>query len=234
MSGIRERKEEFTFEGGREGVKIQRLTSFHLRMIAMLTMFCDHGGRILFPDQMIFICIGRISFPIYCFLLVEGFYHTKSRMKYGMRLFTLGMISELPYNLVLYGNLFFPERQNIFFTLFIGLLLMTVLERTVRGEVQWGCIGAAMGIAWLFRVSYSYWGILHIVFFYYFRNSLVKKTGATIALSLLNSNPIQYFASFAMIPINLYNGKPGSKKFQLGFYIFYPAHLLLLFILSKI
>ena len=91
-----------------------------------------------------------------------------------------------------------------------------------------------MGIAWLFRVSYSYWGILHIVFFYYFRDSLLKKAGATVALSLLNSNPIQYFASFAMIPISLYNGKPGCKKFQYGFYIFYPAHLLLLLIVSKL
>ncbi len=234
MSGRKERREGVTFEEGRGRLRIQRLTSFHLRWIAMITMLCDHGGRILFPDQWIFLCIGRISFPIYCFLLVEGFYHTKSRMKYGLRLLVLGIISELPYNLVLYGSLFFPERQNIFFTLLIGLLLMTVLERTVRGEVQWGCIGAAMGIAWRFRVSYSYWGILHIVFFYYFRDSLLKKAGATVALSLLNSNPIQYFASFAMIPISLYNGKPGCKKFQYGFYIFYPAHLLLLLIVSKL
>ena len=205
MSEIREGKSDFTFEKGREKLRIQRLTSFHLRLIAMITMFCDHGGRILFPDQKLFICIGRISFPIYCFLLVEGFYHTKSRMNYGLRLLVLGMISELPYNFVLYGSLFFPERQNIFFTLLIGLLLMVMLERTARTEVQWGWTIAAMGIAWLLRVSYSYWGILHIVFFYYFRNSLLKKTGATVALSLLNSNPKQYFSSFSIIPKSLYN-----------------------------
>ena len=108
-------------------------------MIALVTMIIDHIGAIIiheFPKAlvslfsvgsqrfslyMIFRLIGRVAFPIYCFLLVEGFLHTHSRKKYGINLLAFALISEIPWNLEHTGTLLY-EKTNVFFTLFLGFL----------------------------------------------------------------------------------------------------------------
>lgn len=100
------------------------LNSFQLKCIAVITMIIDHTGAVLFPDNMTLRYIGRIAFPIFCFLLVEGFFHTRDVRKYMLRLGMFAVISEIPYDLAFRDTVIEFEHQNVFFTLFIGVVMM--------------------------------------------------------------------------------------------------------------
>ncbi|NLC03985.1 MAG: TraX protein, partial [Tissierellia bacterium] len=91
-----------------------------LKIIALISMVIDHYGAIFQSGIDIYRIIGRLAFPIYAFLLVEGYTHTRDVKKYGRRLLIFALVSELPFDLAFYGKLSFTH-QNIFFTLFIGL-----------------------------------------------------------------------------------------------------------------
>ena len=105
------------------------ITSYQLKWIAIVTMVIDHMGAILYPTEMAFRYIGRISFPIFCFLLIEGFFHTRNIFKYMARLGAFALISEIPYDLAFKGKVLEFTHQNVFFTLFLGVLMMYVLEK---------------------------------------------------------------------------------------------------------
>ena len=106
------------------------LTSFQLKWIAIFSMAVDHTGALLFPEAMWMRGIGRLAFPIFAFLLTEGFFHTADLYRYLARLGVFALLSEIPYDLALSGTWWNPQRQNVFFTLFISLLLLLALERS--------------------------------------------------------------------------------------------------------
>lgn len=169
--------------------------------------------------------IGRIAFPIFCFLLVEGFLHTSNRKKYAFRLFLFALISELPFDLALFNSPIDWGNQNVFFTLTIGLLVIwtmdSVSKRNLQVPLQLSAILAGCLLAWFLKTDYDYKGILLIVILYIFRYDRKLRTIAG-CVSLLWEAP----ACLAFIPINLYNGKRGlSLKYF--FYAFYPLHLLI-------
>ena len=93
-------------------------------------MIIDHTGAVLFPGELMFRYIGRISFPIFCFLLTEGFFHTKDVRKYMLRLGIFAVVSEIPYDLAFRGTVLEFEHQNVFFTLFMGVVMMYALEKS--------------------------------------------------------------------------------------------------------
>ena len=97
------------------------LSGFALKIIAILTMLTDHIGAGLFPSQIWLRMVGRLAFPIFAFLICEGFYHTRDIKRYAVRLGIFAIISEIPFNLLHSYYLFDPGAQNIFFTLLIGL-----------------------------------------------------------------------------------------------------------------
>lgn len=105
-----------------------------LKIIAMLTMVIDHVGAALLTDVEILRLIGRISFPIYVWLLVMGFVHTSSRKRYMLQMGVCALISEIPFDLAFSGGLTF-RWQNIYFSLLWGLILMTVLEKVLDAEM---------------------------------------------------------------------------------------------------
>lgn len=211
-------------------------------------MLIDHIGAILLPgDTKLYLiarCIGRIAFPIFAFLIVEGFHHTSDVKNYLKRLGTFALISEIPFDLAFYGSYFSTEVQNVFFTLFLGLLaiyLMSLAELKNQKKVFVSALLDMLillgfcAIAVILRTDYNMMGILMIAAFHLFRGS---KLLLTLSLFILSSPAkdgqvsIQILATLAMIPISFYNGKKG-KSMKYFFYAFYPAHILILYLISR-
>ena len=108
------------------------LNTFTLKMIAIVSMLIDHVGYIFFPEVMLFRIIGRISFPIFAYVLAEGVYYTKDITKYMLRLGTFALLSEIPYDLAIMGSVLEFSHQNVFFTLFFGVLMFWVYKKIDR------------------------------------------------------------------------------------------------------
>lgn len=216
------------------------LNSFQLKWIAIITMVIDHVGAVLFPHHMMFRVIGRIAFPIFCFLLVEGFFYTRDIYRYLMRLGVFAVLSEIPYDLAFHGRVLEVGGQNVFFTLFLGVLLMYLMEKNRNNgslPVRSMYVLLIMWAASVFRTDYSYRGILLILIYYLLhdRKELKIPVGAAwniffyMNIRNLARIPVQYFGAFASVPIALYNGERGPK-IRYFFYLFYPCHLLILYV----
>ena len=174
-------------------------------------------------------CIGRIAFPIFAFLLVEGFLHTHNRWKYGRNLFLFALISELPWNLVHGGTWFYPS-QNVLFTLLMGYLGMCAIEKYShdRRRIVLALI-ALLALSAFFRADYGCSGYGFILMLYTLRDNRLLQ--AVIGSCILVT---RWVAGLAFIPINMYNGQRGFIQGPWAkylFYIFYPLHLLVIYFL---
>ena len=96
-------------------------------------MFIDHAGLALFPSVGIFRCIGRLAFPLYCFLVAQGFRHTRDIRAYARRLLLLALISEVPFDLLIFGRISSAMEQNVVFSLLLGLLALYAV-RMLKGN----------------------------------------------------------------------------------------------------
>lgn len=213
-----------------------------LKIIALLSMIIDHYGAIFHGDMDIYRIIGRIAFPIYCFLLVEGYTHTSNVKKYATRLFFFAIISELPFDLAFYGKLGL-QHQNIFFTLLIGLILMYLLDNkegkhNFNKTTLWLAAGS---LAIFTSVDYNFVGIIYILAFYYTKEypSLKRLYRVAIIIFLINllaAGLNQQFSLLALPLIYFYNGQLGPKsKFIQGlFYLAYPLHLLIFYLINTL
>ncbi|MCI5648136.1 MAG: TraX family protein [Fusicatenibacter sp.] len=204
---------------------------------ALTTFLQSHMG--LYVADMIMRAIGRVSFPIFCFLLIEGFLHTHDVKKYALNLGIFALISEIPFNLAFKGDWKDLTYQNVFFTLFLGLLMMILLREIERRYSHSNMLSSLLkilvilafaGIAWLLRSDYNAMGILCIGIMYNVRQSKMACIGIGCAvLTLVSLSELTCF--LAMIPVYLYNGERGLKM-KYAFYAFYPVHLLLLFLIA--
>lgn len=226
------------------------LSGSWLKVIAILSMLVDHLAAFLLYklpafQQVLFtvrshpitpyvLCrmAGRIAFPIFAFLIVEGFLHTRSRKRYGINLFVFALISEIPWNLVHTGTLLCPK-QNVLFTLFLGFLGLCALERfRDQAKYLWPSLIGLFAVSFFLRADYGYVGYAFILMLYALRNYPVVQ-----ALTGCCMLPMRWVAGLAFIPINLYNGKRGFIQGPVGkylFYVFYPAHLLLIWLLPLV
>ena len=208
-----------------------KIDSFTLKMIAMLSMLADHIGAVLFPEQILFRVIGRLAFPI--FALVEGFFYTHDIKKYMCRIGILALLSEIPFDLTVSGKILEFGHQNIFFTLFIGLVMMYFLMKS-SGKFEMVTVSlVSFLIADLLRTDYGGVGVLMILCFYLFRDDMLWKTISVLFVNIALMGGVQVFGVLALIPIYLYNGTQG-KKMKWLFYGFYPVHLLALFLIKMI
>lgn len=221
------------------------MTGQQLKWIAALAMLLDHINVALIsgsPDKasnlsftaLAFRSAGRLAFPIFCFLLVEGFYHTRDIKNYIGRMALFSVISEVPFDLAIFGRFVNWQDQNIYFTLLIGLLVMYGIQQVDKrylglelGDLlKMAVIAAGCGMAFLLKSDYHIYGILFIVTLYLLRGNKNRQTIFGILMAAC-----EFTAVLAFIPIWFYNGKAGKKRFRYFFYWFYPAHLLVLGVL---
>lgn len=223
------------------------LSGSTLKIIAIITMLIDHIGAFVLVNMLhysngtlvqdeIFTLyvisrnIGRISFPIFCFLLVEGFVHTKNVKEYAMRLMIFAFISEIPFDLALSGKRFNPFGQNVFFTLWIGLLVLIGLKKCETFDKKWKIYGGRLlalmlgsFASLLLSTDYQIHGIISIAVIYLFRYNKTYQALAGACTFLWEPTAVLGF-----IPIYFYNGKRGLNMKYI-FYGFYPVHLLILY-----
>lgn len=218
-----------------------------LKGIAAALMLTDHVGAILLPEVPVLRCVGRLAFPIFAFFIAEGYAHTRDFGRYFRRLAILAVVSEIPFNLE-NGAVFDLTRQNVLFTFCLALLTLRGLEALgrERGFGRWaGCglvLAAGFAAGELLRTDYGGWGVVTVALLYLCRDGKYAKLWLLLAMAAVNGlgmgsltmpvfggeMPIQIFAVAALPVIWLYNGQAGPKGLRRAFYVFYPAHLLVL------
>ena len=225
-----------------------------LKKIAVWTMLVDHLGAAFFviytstydgvadfagADVLynFLRIVGRTAFPIFCFLISEGAIHTRSKVKYALRLLVFALISEIPFDLAFFNQVWAMERQNVFFTLLLGFLSLVALEKMKRAgeaEGKWkllklGAWFAVVGIcpvlAYVLRTDYEYAGVFLIMIFYLWREN---RGLACLCGYLCMMYEAWCFPAFVLL--YFYNGEKG-KAGKYFYYVFYPAHLIVLFML---
>lgn len=209
------------------------INTFTLKMIAVISMIIDHAGKTFFPQCIIFPILGRIAFPIFAYTLVEGFFYTRNVKKYLVRLGFFMLLSEIPFDLRRTGKLLEFGHQNIFFTLFLGLLTLALIVKTTSLSKQFLIAAISLFLSRLLYVDYGSMGIMMILLFYYFRDKKKEQFLSIGLLNMLMAGTLQMFSMIAFVPIALHNGKQGPKV-KWFFYAFYPAHLLVIYLIKSI
>lgn len=235
------------------------VSSAGLHILAMFFMLLDHMWATVTPGNAWMTCLGRIAFPIFAFMIVEGYFHTHSFKKYILRMLIAAVISEIPFNLMYGAQMFYPYHQNVLWTFLIALLVIRGIEKVKEKNRLWltilvGVLLSLLGIilGFLGMTDYYGTGVATVLVFYFFRG---KKwwcyVGQVLLLGWINLEllgglyyPVtvfgmeleilqQGFAMLALIPIWLYRGRQGyhSKPFQYFCYAFYPGHILVLALL---
>ena len=234
-----------------------RFSSDFLKLLAIIMMAIDHAGYGLLylyltttglslsPDEFnrldslydVMNGVGRLAFPIFMFFIVEGFFHTGSRLKYALRLFLFGLLSEIPFNLALYQKVLAPEHQNVMFSLCLSLLTIWAIDyiRKVPGLsdiltlILICCLTcASMQLSQILLLDYKWHAILLVVVLYLLHDFA--------PVNLLAGGAVMSFEKYAPVSfllLYLYDEtiKP-NKKLKYFFYIFYPAHLLLIYLIG--
>lgn len=224
------------------------MTGTQLKLLAILTMTIDHIGAVLYPEVTVLRLVGRLAFPIFAFLLVEGYGHTSDVKKYLIRLWVFALISEIPYDLAFDGVLYDPSHQNIFFTLGLALLGLWAMDRLSDTDPVVGPLVFVLlcVISLLLRTDYNIFGMATVFLFHRYRGEKIKALYGVALLhlaygvmdsGLLNGafvlrHMIQSAAAVSVLFIGLYNGEKG-RSFKYVFYVFYPLHLTLLWLVAS-
>ncbi len=234
--------------------KCYGLSGNTLKIIAALSMLIDHIGVILLPDALVLRIIGRISFPIYAFMIAEGCEYTKNKLRYVLSIFVLGVACQSVYYIYDGGT-----DMGILITFSLSILViyaMQYLKETIfdsdrcQGRQYVAILIFLLSIAGVyilnryFDIDYGFWGCMIPVFASIFRQTKLNPSShfekldtltvhvfmLGIGLIILSyaSGGIQPYSLYAIPFLLLYSGKRGKLKMKSFFYIFYPAHLVLL------
>ncbi len=233
------------------------LNSFQLKVIAIVLMVIDHIGAVIFPEILFLRIIGRLSFPLFAFLISEGYRHTRSVKKYLLRLGICAILYQIPdwFSTVyskLTNNPFFGVHYvlNIFATLFFGLAAIALFDRfKSKGHVlSWLAVLATAALAQVTGADYGAYGVLYMVIFYLVGAELDKMI---LGVSLLHAvyagyelitcyltygywafpHSIQLYSILSIFLVALYNGEPG-RKMKVFFYVFYPLHMIVIYLIN--
>lgn len=231
------------------------LNGAHLKYIAMFFMLLSHIAQTYFlynlgPDYWkladIFVFVGRISMPIFCFFTVQAIIFSRNISKYFVRMIIFALVSEIPFNLAFFDAVFYPERQNVILTLLLGAVAVYAVDDLWKSDTNdilkilfaGLIVYLAYSLSNMWATDYAGKGIIAVFLLYLGRTS---KIGTALALLvgfyfefqvygwvIENSYGFVYLA----IPLLLlYNGKRGKQN-KWAFYVFYPAHLFILYLLK--
>ena len=225
------------------------MSSFMLRLLALASMMVDHAGLALFPNIGAFRCVGRLAFPIYCFLLVQGFVHTRDLLAYARRLMLFAILSEIPFDLLIFGRIASGTEQNVLFSLLLGLLAVHGAHSLKKQPVLAAAYALILSmIAMIARVSFGWLPVALCMCFYWFQENKPRMAFcaalilSVYTLSLLLSGValswvLVSFCSLLALPvIALYNHQRGLRTPALTFlfYAAYPLHLLVLVVIRAL
>ena len=219
----------------------QVLSAAQLKYLAFISMLIDHVNNGLITPLLdgkgwlllvsnIFSILGRIAFPIFIFFIVEGYFKTKNRLKYLIRLLIFGIISEVPFDMFTSKVYYNPNWNNMIFTLALCLLtvwLIDYLKGKITNKIIWYLLSFVLVIGFSFlamalSLDYDYHAIVLAYIFYIFYDRIIL--GAVLGyLSIIKE--VYSFLGFGLV--TLYNGKEGNQNKWLN-YAFYPTHLLVL------
>ena len=213
---------------------------------------------IIYYINMVLRLIGRIAFPIFCFLLVQGFLHTRSRIKYARNFLIFALISELPFDFCFFGGIDWSH-QNVFLTLCIGLLTLWALEVIQNKEMHIAlktmvsllAIAISLTVAAFLKTDYTWTGVLLILGLYFFREKLALQCSIPFIVFLISSiiSNLAYVTlqesvllclsskwTLFIPALMIYhcNGKRYMQKGKYFFYAFYPVHLAVLYVIQII
>ncbi len=222
------------------------MSIFIIKIIACVTMVLDHI-RYVFPqiNNLLIMCLGRISFPLFAFLITEGYIHTRNLKSYYKRLIIFAIISQIPFMLfrILVGEYLL---LNILFTLLLGLLTITVYEKINNKFFSIPiCLMLILG-GEILNVDYGWFGVATVFVFYIFKNNKFLEMISFSFLTLVYywlvgilkyiTIPIIMLYIFTILPlffIFAYNGKLG-RRMKYFFYWFYPIHMIVLYFIKFI
>lgn len=238
------------------------LSTFSLHLLAMTLMLMDHLWATLLPGQEWLTCLGRLAFPIFAFLIVEGYFHTRNLKGYLKRLFLFALLSEIPFNLLSGSSWIYPFHQNVLWTFLIALVSIAIIDKQLtKGLTIKNLLLTALIIfadllsGTLLMVDYFGPGVLTVLVFYFFhKRNIFNFLAQLLCLYVINVEMLggyyypltlfgrefalvqQGFALLALIPIWLYKGQRGyhSKAFQYFCYLFYPLHMLLIYLIWQL
>ena len=212
------------------------LTATHLRILALFLMLLDHLWATVVPGNNWMTYLGRMAFPIFAFQAAEGYHHTHDFKGYCKRLAIFALVSEIPFNLMIFSSPIFPFHQNVMLTLLLGLLACRAWDQRKLGWLALICLAAVLTFP-----DYGVMGVLTVLMFHALRDWKWAQLLMLIAINWFGFEgqqlvfgsikmPIQAFAILAFLPISLYHGEkgPGGKWLQYGSYLFYPVHMLIL------
>ena len=238
----------------------RNITADFLKIIACITMLIDHIGAVVIYRGYIKVVgkenvsdglyilysmmrlIGRVAFPIYCFLMIEGFYHTRNRWKYLRNLTIFAIISEVPFDLAFSRKVFCMDYQSVYITLILGLITVMIFDKLTEGDfikcsLQNKILAVILSaipvlMAWPLKTDYKSLGVLLIFTFYIYKK--YRDLGVPAILVVLGLIDLsELFAAVDFALFTRYNGKKGftaklGRASKYFFYAFYPLHLLIL------
>lgn len=216
-----------------------------IKIIACVTMIFDHiKYAIPLTNNFITEYMGRISFPLFAFLITEGYTHTKDLKKYYKRLIIFALISQIPF--MLFRTLVGEYRLlNVLFTLLLGLIAIMIYEKIDKKYISIPLVLLIIYLGKIMRVDYGWYGVATVFIIYVFNNNKNFLVSTFIALNIIYhydrlfinysvENLITFlFTISSVIIIVLYNGKLG-KKVKYFFYYFYPVHMIVLYLINRL
>lgn len=244
--------------------KLGFLNGNTLKFIACISMLIDHTGVVLFPEYTVFRILGRLAFPIFAFMIAEGCRYTKNKLKHFLMIFGLGVLCQLTYILsdyksgisymnilitfsfsigIIYAlqllkHLIFKKNVNVLSVigaalLFVGAVISTYIFN-VFIELDYGFTGAMLPVfASLFMFDHKSEHIAAKRFDKNIFHVLCLAVGLAF-LFIESMNPVKYYALLALVPLLFYSGKRGKLNTKYFFYIFYPLHLGLLYVIAYV